>query len=80
MPLRRLFDAGGADRAGRRRPPLLFGTRLLRQYELAREVYGFSDAEVAELARQSVRSSSAPESVRKELLKGVDDWLAGSPE
>ncbi|NBE94634.1 adenosine deaminase [Nonomuraea sp. KC401] len=78
VPLRRLFDAGvpialGAD------DPLLFGTRLLRQYELAREVHGFSDAEVAELARQSVRSSTAPEAVRKELLQGVDDWLASPP-
>ncbi|WP_090768405.1 adenosine deaminase [Nonomuraea maritima] len=79
VPVRRLFEAGvpialGAD------DPLLFGTRLLGQYELAREVYGFGDEEVAELARQSVRSSAAPESVRKELLKGVDDWLAASPE
>lgn len=78
VPLRRLFEAGvpialGSD------DPLLFGARLLRQYELAREVYGFSDAEIAELARQSIRSSAAPESVRKELLRGVDDWLA-SPE
>ncbi|TYB52739.1 adenosine deaminase [Nonomuraea sp. PA05] len=77
VPVRRLFDAGvpialGSD------DPLLFGTRLLRQYELARDVYGFSDAEVAELARQSVRSSTAPEAVRKELLKGVDDWLTRS--
>ncbi|GAA2366208.1 adenosine deaminase [Nonomuraea africana] len=75
VPLRRLFDAGvpialGAD------DPLLFGARLLPQYELARHVYGFSDQELAELARQSIRSSAAPESVRKELLKGVDDWLA----
>ncbi|WP_431904108.1 adenosine deaminase [Nonomuraea sp. bgisy101] len=78
VPLRRLFDAGvpvalGAD------DPLLFGARLLAQYELAREVYGFSDAELAELARQSIRSSTAPEPVRKELLQGVDDWLT-SPE
>ncbi|MBF8194615.1 adenosine deaminase [Nonomuraea sp. K274] len=79
VPLRRLFDAGvpialGSD------DPLLFGTRLLRQYELAREVYGFSDAETAELARQSVRASAAPESVRKDLLKGIDDWLTSSFE
>ncbi|QFY06052.1 adenosine deaminase [Nonomuraea phyllanthi] len=79
VPLRRLFDAGvpialGSD------DPLLFGARLLRQYELAREVLGFSDAELAELARQSVRSSTAPESVRKELLKGIDDWLTSSFE
>jgi adenosine deaminase len=75
VPLRRLFDAGvpialGAD------DPLLFGSRLLPQYELAREVYGFSDAEIAELARQSIRACAAPESVRAELLKGVDEWLS----
>ncbi|MFF5212922.1 adenosine deaminase [Streptosporangium sp. NPDC000396] len=77
VPLRRLFDAGvpialGAD------DPLLFGARLLPQYELAREVYGFSDAELAELARQSIRASAAPESVLKEMLRGVDDWLASA--
>ncbi|MFI6395659.1 adenosine deaminase [Nonomuraea sp. NPDC050547] len=75
VPVRRLFEAGvpialGAD------DPLLFGARLLRQYELLREVYGFRDAEIAEVARQSIRSSAAPESVGKEMLKGVDDWLA----
>ncbi|SDI26797.1 adenosine deaminase [Sinosporangium album] len=75
VPLRAMFDAGvpialGAD------DPLLFGSRLLAQYELAREEFGFSDAELAELARQSIRSSAAPEGVRKELLAGVDAWLA----
>lgn len=79
VPVRALFDAGvpialGAD------DPLLFGSRLLRQYELAREVYGFDDAELAELARQSIRSSAAPESVKKDLLKGVDDWLTAPAE
>jgi adenosine deaminase len=56
--------------------PLLFGSRLLPQYELARQVYGFADAELAELARQSIRASAAPESARKDLLQGIDDWLA----
>ncbi len=74
VPLRKLFEAGvplalGAD------DPLLFGSRLVAQYELAREVHGFSDAEVAELARQSVRGSCAPEDVRLRMLAGVDAWL-----
>ncbi|MFI6811726.1 adenosine deaminase [Nonomuraea sp. NPDC050328] len=78
VPVRRLFDAGvplalGAD------DPLLFGARLLPQYELARHVYGFRDAELAELARQSIRSSAAPESMRKHALKEIDDWLV-SPQ
>ncbi|MGK5731091.1 adenosine deaminase [Streptomyces sp. URMC 124] len=76
VPLRTLWDAGvpialGAD------DPLLFGSRLAAQYELAREHHGFTDAELAELARQSVRGSAAPELVRAGLLRGIDGWLAG---
>jgi adenosine deaminase len=79
VPLRRLFDAGvpialGAD------DPLLFGARLLPQYELARTVYGFRGAEIAELARQSIRSSAAPDSVKVELLREIDRWLAAPVE
>ncbi|MEU8524236.1 adenosine deaminase [Streptomyces sp. NPDC048629] len=75
VPLRTLFEAGvpmalGAD------DPLLFGSRLAAQYEIARRYHGFTDAELAELARQSVRASAAPEDVRRKLLSGVDDWLA----
>ncbi|MEV5728158.1 adenosine deaminase [Streptomyces pharetrae] len=74
VPLRTLFEAGvpmalGAD------DPLLFGSRLAAQYEIAREHHGFSDAELAELARQSIRASVAPEGVTAELLAGVDKWL-----
>ncbi|MGZ3117186.1 adenosine deaminase [Streptomyces sp. H62] len=75
VPLRTLFAAGvpmalGAD------DPLLFGARLAAQYEIAREHHGFTDAELAELARQSVRGSAAPEDVQRKLLSGIDDWLA----
>jgi adenosine deaminase len=74
VPLRTLFEAGvplalGAD------DPLLFGSRLAAQYEIAREHHGFTDAELAELARQSIRASVAPEGVKAELLAGVDRWL-----
>ncbi|WP_431042788.1 adenosine deaminase [Streptomyces sp. P1-3] len=75
VPLRTLFEAGvpialGAD------DPLLFGSRLAAQYELAREHHGFTDEELAELSRQSVRGSAAPEGVRARLLADVDAWLA----
>ncbi|MFH8795677.1 adenosine deaminase [Streptomyces sp. NPDC017941] len=75
VPLRTLFDAGvpmalGAD------DPLLFGSRLAAQYEIARHDHGFDDSELAELARQSVRASAAPTGVREKLLAGVDQWLA----
>jgi len=75
VPLRALVDAGarvalGAD------DPLLFRSRLLAQYESARDVHGFSDGELADLARSSVRASRASDDVRSRLLAGVDDWLA----
>ncbi|TGA83309.1 adenosine deaminase, partial [Streptomyces palmae] len=74
VPLRTLYDAGvplalGAD------DPLLFGSRLAAQYELVREHHGFSDEELAELARQSVRGSAAPREVREELLAAVNAWV-----
>ena len=75
VPLRRLFDAGvqfclGAD------DPLLFGSRLVDQYDVARSVHGFSDEELAELARMSVRGSTAPDDVRSTMLADIDAWLA----
>jgi len=78
VPLRALFEAGvpvalGAD------DPLLFGPRLTAQYEIARHAHGFTDFELAELARTAVMSSAAPEPVRARLLAGIDGWLAGNP-
>jgi adenosine deaminase len=75
VPLRTLREAGvpvalGAD------DPLLFGSRLVAQYEAARAVHGFSDPELADLARCSVTASCAPDAVRERLLRGIDAWLA----
>ncbi|HWK93659.1 MAG TPA: adenosine deaminase, partial [Luteimicrobium sp.] len=75
VPLRPLVDAGarvalGAD------DPLLFSSRLLDQYVAAREVHGFTDAELADLARSSVRASRASDATRRRMLADVDAWLA----
>jgi adenosine deaminase len=74
VPLRTLVGAGarialGAD------DPLLFGSRLLDQYETARAVHGFTDAELAALARSSIEGSVAPADVKARMLAGVDAWL-----
>jgi len=78
VPLREIVRAGipvalGAD------DPLLFGSRLLAQYETARSVHGFSDAEIADLARGSITASRAPADLRAGYLAGVDSWLAETP-
>ncbi|GAA2242786.1 adenosine deaminase [Rarobacter faecitabidus] len=74
VPVRELFDRGarialGAD------DPLLFASRLSDQYRALRDV-GWRDAELAELARSSIRASLAGERVKVSLLAGVDQWLA----
>ena len=77
VPVRRLFEAGvpialGAD------DPLLFGSRLVAQYGIARRQHGFTDAELANLARMSVLGSAAPDAVRLDVLAGIDTWLAAA--
>jgi adenosine deaminase len=79
VPLRALLDAGvqvalGAD------DPLLFGRRLTAQYQIARQAHGLSDAELAELARMSVRASAAPGDTRSQELARIDAWLSSPAE
>ncbi len=59
--------------------PLLFGGRLVAQYEHARSAWGMADAELAELARHSLRLSTAPSTLVSGWLAEVDDWLAEPP-
>ncbi len=75
VPLRTLVEAGvqvalAAD------DPLLFGSRLTDQYEIARHVHHFDDKGLAELARSSVRASFAPDAHRQHMLEGIDAWLS----
>ena len=75
VPLPQLLASGvgialGAD------DPLLFGSRLLAQYESARADHGFDDAQLAELARGSIRGSRAPQDTKTALLADVDAWLS----
>ncbi len=74
VPLKALRAAGipvalGAD------DPLLFGSRLVPQYRMAREVHDFSDTDLAALARDSVEASLAPEDTKARLRSGIVQWL-----
>jgi adenosine deaminase len=75
VPLREIVKRGvqvalGAD------DPLLFGSRLAAQYDLARDVLGFCDDELADLARASLRASRAPDDVVARGLSDIDAWLS----
>ncbi|GIG92844.1 adenosine deaminase [Plantactinospora endophytica] len=75
-PLRALLTAGVPVALGTD-DPLLFGTNLLDQYALARDVLGCTGAELAGLARSSVTASAAPPELRAAMLAGVEEWLGG---
>lgn len=79
VPLRQIVEAGvdvalGAD------DPLLFDSRLVDQYALARNELGFTDAELADLARASIRASRMPAELRAQTYEDIDTWLAAAPE
>jgi len=77
-PLPTLLDAGilvslNAD------DPLVFGSGLLQEYELARQTFQLSDETLAYIAACSIRASGAPDDLKRTALAGIDDWLASEP-
>jgi adenosine deaminase len=74
-PLAGLLDAGvrctlnGDD-------PLLFGSGLLDEFEIARARLGLDDRRLAALARTSIEAAGAPAELVGAGVAGVDRWLA----
>jgi aminodeoxyfutalosine deaminase len=69
-PVRKLFDAGvlvvlNTD------DPDMFRTTLIGEYQIAQQVFGFTEAELRELARNSFRASFLPEDRKREMLGAV---------
>ncbi|MFT4262450.1 MAG: adenosine deaminase [Nocardioides sp.] len=79
VPVPTLMAAGATIALGAD-DPLLFGSRLLGQYAAVRAAHDLADAQLATLAAGSIRASAAPDSLKAELLAGIDDWLAAPPE
>ncbi len=48
--------------------PTMFGTSLAREYQFAQDVFGFSDEQVREFARNSFRASFLAEERKREFL------------
>ena len=66
-PIRRLFDAGVLVTLNTDDPDM-FHTTLANEYQIAQQVFGFSEAELRELARNSFRASFLPEEKKREIL------------
>jgi adenosine deaminase len=78
VPVPTLLEAGATVALGAD-DPLLFGSRLAGQYATVRAAHDLSDADLARLARMSVDASSAPDSLKEQLRREIDEWLAQPP-
>jgi adenosine deaminase/aminodeoxyfutalosine deaminase len=66
-PLRTYYDLGlmvtlNTD------DPAMFETSMCREYQLAQQTFGFTDAQLRELAMNSFRASFLPEKRKREFL------------
>jgi adenosine deaminase len=52
-------------------------TALAAEYERAQEFFGYSDAELASLARASVEGSFAPAQLKADINAEIGQWLRG---
>jgi adenosine deaminase len=78
LPIRWLEEAGipvvlAAD------DPLLFGASLVDQYAVVRDALGYSRADLARLAKASVRYSTMPETLATKVLADIDTWESNPP-
>jgi len=75
-PVRRMFDEGllvtlNTD------DPTMFHTSLNREYELAQDLFGFTDEHLRELARNSFEASFLPAEKKVALLEQFDELANG---
>jgi aminodeoxyfutalosine deaminase len=66
-PVRRYFDAGLVVTLNTD-DPAMFHTTLTREYQLAQDVFGFTNEELTQLARNSFLASFLPEERKNEFL------------
>ena len=66
-PVRRYFDAGALVTLNTDDPEM-FQTTLVREYQIAQDAFGFTNAELTQLAANSFRASWLPEERKRELL------------
>ncbi len=72
-PLRRLWDAGSLVSVNTDDPGF-FGCDLTGEYAIAGRLLGLGRDGYAQLARNSVESSFAPEALKDELRRDINDW------
>jgi adenosine deaminase/aminodeoxyfutalosine deaminase len=75
-PLRRYFD-GGLKVTLASDDPAMFGTSLAREFQLAQDAFGFTNAELGRLARNSFEASFLPEQKKEQFLQRLPGGMRG---
>lgn len=73
VPLRQFVDAGATVALGAD-DPLLFRSRLVDQYRMAQDSLGFTNRQLAALARSSIEASRASEASKQKWAAQVRSW------
>ncbi|ATY13223.1 adenosine deaminase [Amycolatopsis sp. AA4] len=76
-PLPRLVEAGLKVTLNTDVPDVT-GTTITDEFTRAREVFGYADAQLAQLAGNAVEASFAPEETKAVLRKEIDSWLTSA--
>jgi len=74
-PLRKFFDAGlkvtlGSD------DPTFFATSIGREYQIAHDHFGFTEAELLQVSRNAVEEAFCDEGTRVRLMQRIDSYSA----
>jgi adenosine deaminase len=73
-PLPRLLDAGLFVTVNTDMPAMT-GAGLAEEYRQLRDVFGYDDAVIADIARAGVGASFAPADVKARMLSRIGSWL-----
>jgi len=76
-PFPRLRDAGVVVTINSD-DPAMFGSWVSDEYRVAREVFGYGDEDLAEIARASVCASFADGGVKAAIIRDIDAWLGAA--
>ena len=76
-PLQQFVGAGVRVTINSDDPPM-FATSLNNDYAVAAELLGLDEAGIAELAREGIRASFAPDEVKVRILGEIDAYVAGA--
>jgi adenosine deaminase len=76
-PFPRLRDAGVVVTLNSD-DPAMFGSWVNDEYRVAREVFGYPDEDLADIAAASVSASFADDDVKQRMLRDIDAWLTES--